>query len=106
MRFIVDQARLTQTSNRLLERFVDRVSHFEMFMELNEAILDMTGSEYGFVARVFRNEKGPFIKTVARSTHQREPSKTHTAHSDTPQCNATAPESQSRPDPASSDLTR
>ena len=67
MSFIVDQARLTQTSNRLLERFVDRVSHFEMFMELNEAILDMTGSEYGFVARVFRNEKGPFIKTVALS---------------------------------------
>ncbi len=67
MNFKVDAQKLIQTANRLVGQFVDRTSHFEMFMELNEALLEATGSEYGFIARVFRNEKGPYIKTVALS---------------------------------------
>ena len=63
----IESERLVETANQLVARFVDRTPHFEMFMELNEALLNVTQSEYGFVARVYRNEKGPFIKTVALS---------------------------------------
>ena len=63
----IDSRELLGAANELVARFVNRTPQFEMFMELNEALLRATGSEYGFVARVFRNEKGPYIKTVALS---------------------------------------
>ena len=63
----IEQEELHAIGNRLLGGFVDRRPPFEIFTELNEAFLQATNSEYGFIARVFRNQDGPYIKTLALS---------------------------------------
>ncbi len=63
----VDEDTLCNAANRLISRFIEKEPPFEIFTELNEVFLRATESEYGFIARVFKNNQGPFIKTLAVS---------------------------------------
>ena len=56
---------LDAAGRRLVARFIDKEPPFEIFMELNETLIQATGSEYGFIARAYKNENGPYIKTLA-----------------------------------------
>ena len=64
----IDSKQLFQAANRLVERLVDSTPESEIFMELLESLLSITQSEYGFVARVVRNDKSPLIEMVVQSS--------------------------------------
>ena len=58
---------LAEVGNQLVSGFIDRRPPYEIFTELNSSFIRATGSDYGFIGRVFRNQDGPYLKTLALS---------------------------------------